>query len=286
MHVLTDFIEKTMPDPCHLMYNEAVNSIIYFRMGDCYEALTQAVQVENNPYPYDFKDTVNTILMAGLSEIAHVHGFIIDTDNLGYVVKLISSLKLITEAPNPEIILDHITAFDDTPSYCMQQILQEHGGLDDVEWGEIVKMVSPLTLQRFQQHAEREQEHIDNEILNSIGEINVNDPEFEDKRRYLKSMTKMNPTPSIILDIVVQRHLRIGEPIDILIDELQEMIMALMPSAPAVAAANIIALTVIGDQSIKDLILNAKRNTERFYTNTGHISLVNEAIDNLAMNRE
>lgn len=278
-NILSDFLLKCVPTDARLMFNDALNAIIYFRMGEGYDQIVSLLAMGNDPYPTYFKDDVIELMNQCLMDIAHDHGIIAANHHFPTLVKLVVSLQHLIEATDPDVIEDALVAWEDNPKTCYQVVLEAHGGLADIDFHEIVLMIAISAVDKLRVLGQEVRNKLDMEIENAIADETTPDPEAAHKRDLLRKMNGQQPRPDLILAHITDKFLDIGHPIEELIEDVQQEFEALMPGAPEIAAVNVLALTLLGSGLVANITIDAKKMTERFYQSLGDIARVNEQID-------
>ena len=281
-NILTDFLFKCIPPDAQLMFNNTLEVMVYFRMGDGYDQLVSALSM-NDPYPFGFKDTIIEIMNACLMDIAHDHGIIAANHSFPDLLKLCQSLQHLIQSPDPDVIDDALVAWEHDPKVCYQTVLQGHGGITDIQFHEVVLQVAVSAIDKLRNHCELTRNKLDAEVEAALDSETTPDPEKEHKRSLLRRMNAGSPRPEMVLGHITSKFLDIGHPIEEMIDDVQPEFESYMPGSPETAAVNLLALTLLGTGLVANLTVDAKKMTEKFYNDTGHIAMVNEQIDVLTI---
>lgn len=280
MHVLTEFLKQCVPDDTHSLYNQAVDLLITYRDSTSYTTISSYVVGEDSPYPPEFRDVINDMLESSITNIIHDNGLIAEGD-LPKLVKLGQSIKALTFSPDLDHVDNALDAFPDDATSCMQRVLEMHGGLDEFEFSEIVKLVAPSNLDRLKNHAMRTRELIEAEIEESMEEEEqqvLSLEVMEVKKQWLLKAKENNLIPDIVLKYIVDQNGTMGKPVEDLISHFRGDIFALQPSNPLDAAKTLVVFTVLSATNQSEIYAVAKQQVETVFDDMNYIVAVKTKI--------
>lgn len=283
MHVLTRFLNLCVPDDAHPLYNSAIELMTTYRDTTRYDILVQLTEDENQPYPDSFRDEVTEIIVESLSDIIHDHGMIVEGE-LYQLVKLGQSIKALTESPDLDCIENALTAFPDHPFDCMQRALEAHGGLDELEFSQIVKLVVPSCIKRLEEHYRKTHEQLEHEMEKLTEDDTTLTLEVMDqKKAWLLKFKEKDPFPAAIQHYIVDYQGGLGKSLPDLTSLLHDDIIALQPGDPAQAAKVLVCLAVLSDCEMSAIYETSKEHIETIYDDMAFIVKLKAQIDELSI---
>lgn len=283
MHVLTRFLNLCVPDDAHPLYNAAIELMVTYRDSTRYDILTQLAEDENLPYPDSFKDEVTEIIVESLSDIIHDHGMIVEGE-LYQLVKLGQSIKALTESPDVDFLENALTAFPDNAYDCMQRVLEAHGGLDELEFSQIIRLVTPSCITRLEEHYRKTLELLEAEIAKLSEEtIELSLEAMDQKKQWLLKFKEKEPFPAAIQHYIIDQQGGLGKDMSDLISLLHDDIIALQPTDPTQAAKVLVCLAVLSSCEMSAIYEAAKEHIELIYDDMGFIVKLKAQIDELSI---